>query len=115
MLYYSASNINHRYLGSTYVDPSSPAAKTAALIRDRHFLLAHRHRLSLIGDSPEECPATPANQPCPEWVPRLSGDLFSSAQGYDGPGVHQGNNVYSIGSYGSWRWRKDRPEDMNRN
>jgi hypothetical protein len=37
------------------------------------------------------------------WIDRLGGQLFTSARGYDGVGV--GNNIYSIGTYGSWPWQ----------
>jgi hypothetical protein len=39
------------------------------------------------------------------WVGRLSGELFTSSRGYDGVGVGVGNNIYSIGTYGSWPWQ----------
>ena len=69
-------------------------------MRDRHFLVAHRHRLSLIGDDPANlCPSL-TDQPCPEWQARLSGALFTSAHGYDGPGVGTGNDVFSVCTYG---------------
>jgi hypothetical protein len=113
MLYYSSSNINKRYIGTSNVGPSSPSAPKARLLRDRHFLLAHRHRISLIGDDPNDCGAV-ADQPCPEWKPRLDGSLFTAANGYDGPGVNTGNNVYSIGTYGSWSWKSGGQTDMNR-
>lgn len=115
MLYYSAANINSRYLGSSYIKPDSAAANKAVLLRDRHYLLAHRHRFSLIGDSPEDCGApADANQPCSESVNRLNGSLFTASHGYAGPGVNVGNNVYSIGTYGSWGWRKGTQAEMNR-
>jgi hypothetical protein len=105
MLYYSATNINRRYLGNTYVDPNSSAGARAKSIRDRHFMLAHRHRFALIGDSPEDCGS--GDSPCPEWEPRLNGSLFTAANGYDGPGVNKGNDVYSIGTYGNWGWKSE--------
>ncbi|MBI2990164.1 MAG: DUF4091 domain-containing protein [Candidatus Magasanikbacteria bacterium] len=74
-------------------------------LRDRHFMLAHRHKISLIDSDPEQSAAEPAGQPSSAWVPRLSGALFTSAMGYEGPGLGVGNGVYSIGSYGSWPWK----------
>src|SRR5205823_1593791 len=104
MLYYSSSNINRRYLGADSTDPASATGTKGRLLRDRHFLMAHRHRISLIGDSTNDC-APVSDQPCPEWGARLDGSLFTSANGYDGPGVNVGNNVYSIGTFGSWSWK----------
>jgi hypothetical protein len=112
MLYYSASNIHRRYLGEKYVDPRSDMNRRASLIRDRHYLVAHRHRMSLIGEPSEE--ATDQDEPSPEAIPRLNGKLFTAAHGYDGPGVGVGNNVYSIGTYGHWQWKKGTREDMHR-
>ena len=113
MLYFSPANINRRYLGSTWIDPRSAAAAEAKAIRDRHFLLAHRHHLSLIGDLDEGDCMSAGDRPCPEWEPRLSGSLFTAASGYDGPGVNIGNNVYSIATYGSWGWKTGGQSAMN--
>ena len=113
MLYFSSPNINHRYLGATWIDPNSAAGAQGKTIRDRHFLLAHRHRLSLIGDdSLNDCNSS-GDLPCPEWGPRLDGSLFTAANGYDGPGVNTGNNVYSIDTYGSWNWKTGGQAAMN--
>ena len=46
------------------------------------------------------------------WTDRLSGGLFTSAEGYDGVGAGVGNNVYSVGTYGSWSWRGGGEADM---
>jgi hypothetical protein len=103
MLYFSDGNLNARYGASGVM---------ARQIRDRHFLLAHRHKISLIGET--DC-GNVGDQPCPEWAPRLDGSLFTSANGYDGPGVGVGNNVYSIGTYGSWGWQSGGQSAMNQN
>jgi hypothetical protein len=102
MVYISSPDINRRYFGTTFIDPASPDGPSAQLIRDRHFLLAHRHRISLIDHGNQsDCNST-AVLPCAEWIPRLNGTLFTSANGYDGPGVGVGNNLYVAGTYGSW-------------
>ena len=113
MLYFSSPNVNHRYLGSTWIDPNSAAGAKGKAIRDRHFLLAHRHRFSLIGDVDGGDCVSPGDRPCPEWGPRLDGSLFTAANGYDGPGVNTGNNVYSIATYGSWNWKAGGQAAMN--
>ncbi len=110
MLYYSPENVNHRYLGSTTVTGS--AAAQAVVLRDRHYQLAHRHKISLIGDPVGSCGVS-ADEPCPESLPRLNGSLFTSAKGYDGPGVNTSNGVYSIGTYGQWSWRSGNEANMH--
>ena len=104
MLYASYSNINQRYLDEPW--PWEPADVAASLlVRDRHFQLAHRHRISLIGD--EGSDAWEEDRPRPEWESRLDGTLFTTARGYEGPGEGVGNGVYSIGTYGGWGWRDE--------
>jgi len=46
------------------------------------------------------------------WAYCLSGELFTAARGYDGVGVGVGNNIYSIGTYGSWSWQGGTRADM---
>jgi len=95
MLYYSDYNINYRYLGTKYIDPSSPDYQKSTEIINRHFQLAHRHKISLIEEYLE------IEQMAKVWTDRLTGNLFTASGGYDGPGVATGNNVYSIGTYSS--------------
>ena len=99
MLFLSYEDVNRRYLGDEY--PDDQAAINS--LRDIHFLVAHRHRISLIGD--EFSSSEGLDQPGPAWISRLNGTLFTPENGYDGPGVGIGNGVYSIGTYGSWGWQ----------
>jgi hypothetical protein len=104
MLFYSYSNINNRYLGEPW--PWEPADLAASLqLVNRHFQLAHRHRISLIGD--EGSDAWEEDRPRPDWEPRLDGTLFTPAEGYEGPGEGLGNGIYSIGTYGGWGWQDE--------
>ncbi len=104
MLYLGYSDINKRYLGERY--PSDPAsAGLISRIRDRHFQMAHRHKISLIDDNDDS--GASADRPSADWIPRLNGALFTEARGYSGPGAGVGNGVFSIGTYGSWGWRDD--------
>ncbi len=109
MLYYSAENVNERYLGQTWIEGAGEAR--AKLIQDRHFLVAHRHRISMIGDSTSIAgDATTEDRPGSNFIARLQGSFFSAANGYDGPGANIGNGVYSIQTYGiprSWMHRRD--------
>ena len=102
MLYLSHENVAERYLGEPYPEPGTRMYAQALELVDAHFQLAHRHKLSLIGD-PDGY--TPVGQMGEAWTDRLSGDLFTAARGYDGVGVGEGNNVYSIGTYQSWPWQ----------
>ncbi len=100
MLYFSVENVNRRYLGKKELAPTSLEASMAKVIRDRHFQMAHRHRIALIDHGMSQ-----VDMPAPEWWPRLDGTLFTAKNLYDGPGVGVGNGVYSIGTYGSWSWK----------
>lgn len=113
MVYVGYDDVNLRYLGTEHPLPDSPEAKQSQLILDRHFMLAHRHRISLIGAgefADDETNAAPASG----WLPRLDGSLFLHQNGYNGPGVAVGNGVYSIGTYGNWDWQNDGVSEMHR-
>lgn len=100
MLYYSGENVNDRFLGHDYA--SGGEVSRAKIIQDRYFLLAHRHKISLIGDTSNIEGDTAADRPGPYFAARLQGTFFTAANGYDGPGVNVGNNVYSVKTYGGW-------------
>ncbi len=108
MLSYTFEDINDRYLGedNAYPDPGTAVYTQSLALEDRHFQLAHRHKISLIDgfDDTEQMDET--------WTSRLNGELFTPARGYDGVGVGVGNNVYSIGTYGSWSWQGGTEADM---
>jgi uncharacterized protein (TIGR01370 family) len=108
MLAYSPENINDRYLGedNAYPKPGTTAYTQSLKLTNRHFQLAHRHKISLIdGDASIE-------QLDDAWTARLNGELFTPGRDYDGVGVKVGNNVHSIGTYGSWSWQDGTQEDM---
>jgi hypothetical protein len=96
MVYLGQSAINHRYLGDAWPNDPEPLA-ASRLITNRHYQLAQRHRISLIGI--EGAVVAP---PSEEWTPRLDGSLFTPANNYNGPGTGVGLSVFSIGTYGSW-------------
>jgi hypothetical protein len=95
-------DVAQRYTGAAYPAANSPQDKLTKLVMDRQMLLAHRHKISLIDDN-SGATAWTQNRPRPEWEPRLSGALFTAANGYRGPGAGVGNNVFSIGTYGQWQ------------
>jgi hypothetical protein len=98
MLFFSKENVNQRYLHQRYPrDLKDPKLiEESQAILDRHFQMAHRHKVSLVDGY------LPVNELAIEWKDRLTGKLFTAARGYRGAGEGQGNNVYSIGTYGSW-------------
>ncbi|MCP4657311.1 MAG: hypothetical protein GY856_18020, partial [bacterium] len=104
MLVMGYEDVNLRYLGIEYPGCGTPEAEASRWILDRHHLLAHRHRISLIDANGGAC-SWDEDRPRPEWLPRLAGTLFTAANGYDGPGVGVGSGVFSIGTYGSWEWQ----------
>jgi hypothetical protein len=109
MLYFSSGNINDRYLGADNAHPEpGTAVYTQSLeLADRHFQLAHHHKISLIDEEYIEI-----EQMDESWTSRLNGGLYTAARGYDGVGVGVGNNVYSIGTYGGWPWQGGTQADM---
>jgi hypothetical protein len=104
MLFLSKENINQRYFGDRWLNLDSTANQH---VRDNHFKLAHRHKIALI-----DAELTPTDTPSQEWTPRLTGDLFTPAQGYSGPGQGVGNGVYSIGTYSTWDWKDEGESGM---
>ena len=106
MLYYSIENINYRYLGQEDPNPGTDLYTQSLNLADRHFQLAHRHKISLIDSVIEIEKMSEA------WTNRLNGDLFTQANGYDGVGVGIGNNIFSIGTYGTWPWQGGTKADM---
>jgi hypothetical protein len=99
MLVVGDEDVYERYLGERWIEPSDPEYGEAIEILDRHFQLAHRHRISLIDATLDLDVMEDA------WVDRLSGALFEAGRGYDGPGIGVGNNVFSVGTYGQWSWQ----------
>ena len=94
-------DVNKRYTGTSFPNPKSWADSVAQEVYKKHFMMAHRHKISLIGgyDESTPCDGKPGNF----WLPILNGSLFTASNGYSGPGVNTGNNVYSIATYGGWK------------
>jgi hypothetical protein len=84
MLFTAYGDISPRYAG---------AAQTAL---NNQRLVAHRHKISLIGDDENQT----GTQPGSDYVAVLDGSFFSASNGYAGPGAGTGQDVYSIGTYG---------------
>jgi hypothetical protein len=106
MVYLELENIGDRYIGEDYPEPGTEAYSRFVDLANLHFQLAHRHKISLFDSY------IPVDEMDEAWVSRLSGELFTSTEGYDGVGVGVGNNVYPIGAYGSWPWQGGGKLDM---
>ena len=76
------------------IQPRYGSVAQTALVNQR--LVAHRHRISLIGDDVNQT----GTQPGADYVSVLDGSFFTAASGYAGPGAGTGQDVYSIGTYG---------------
>lgn len=111
MLYLEYGDMNLRYVGEEWPNPG-PLADRAIRVHDRHFQMAHRHRISLVNGNNSPSPWG-RDAPVPEWLPRLDGSLFTASQGYDGPGEGVGNGVFAIGMYGGWSWRTEGESEMH--
>ncbi|MEK7690220.1 MAG: glycoside hydrolase domain-containing protein, partial [Bdellovibrionota bacterium] len=102
----SYANVAKRYTGVSYPNAGTPEATLNKKVRDRQFLLAHRHRISLI-DNNDGADSWTKDAPRPEWEARLNGSLFSAANAYQGPGESVGTGVFAVGIYGSWTWKSE--------
>ena len=95
MLFTSSGDISPRY-GSSLTP--------TALKNER--LIAHRHRISLIGDDANQT----GTQPGSDYVGVLDGSYFGASNGYAGPGVGTAQDVYSIGTYGGLTGGSTQPQ-----
>ena len=104
MVHMAGEPIGERYFLGTGggVIPDADDARYRRIV-DNHFKLMWRHGLSmtdlneLVTDK-----VLPANEPNEDWARRLTGGLYTAANGYAGPGQDTAHDVFSIGSYGSW-------------
>ncbi len=101
MLAITTEDISERYLGVAYPNPGTETYRKLQRIIDRHYQMAHRHRISLVESH------TPVTKMDRYLLPRLDGSLFTPAHGYRGPGEGVGNNVYAIGLFGFWPWKNE--------
>jgi hypothetical protein len=104
MLFSEYSDITERYTGVASPALGGSQDTLAERVLANQRLVAHRHKVSLIGDDAAFSTGSGTAQPGAAYVSSLTGTLFTAASGYAGPGVGVGNNVYSIGSYGQWNW-----------
>jgi len=84
---------------TSYSDLSPRYGNTTIQALQNQMLVAHRHKISIIDDNFGQ--GFGNLQPASQWVPFLTGRGFTSGSGYAGPGVGVGQDVFSIGTYGS--------------
>lgn len=120
MLWFSEADVNYRYTGVRWDDSRAATPDKLAVMQtvwNRHHLLAHRHKISLVNDGID--PLNKNHWKMQRWFPVLNGELFTEKNGYDGPGVGVSSGIYSIGTYGGWRnktrWSPDSEEAMRQN
>jgi hypothetical protein len=94
MLFFSGSARDSDQMLARYLPrPQQASAAEIAALRSRHFKLARRHRVTLFNGIDENTPDEALRQ-------RLSGQSFTRAAGYEGPGEAVGQDLYSIHTYG---------------
>jgi CSLREA domain-containing protein len=98
-IFVSRENINARLIGQAYPSPGTPAYASSVDALLQVHKLAHRHRISLLEGY------TPTNHMDTYWLSVLNGEAFTAQRGYDGPGQGVGQELYVIGTYGSWPWQ----------
>lgn len=101
MVYVESSDIAARYLGERFPQAQGQQSALNEIV-DNHFKLAHRHGIDLFDKNEGVGSKATDTQPRSEWIRRLSGALFTPEAGYEGPGKGLGNQVFFIGTYGSW-------------
>lgn len=94
----SYADVSFRYSGVQWPNNGTPQDLLTKQVLQNELLVAHRHKISLIGDNFGQSWST--LQPATEWLPFLSGAAFTSSNGYAGPGGNTGQDVFSIGTYG---------------
>jgi len=97
MLFTSYGDISPRYVGVASPDPGTAQDALVQTALRNQRLVAHRHKISLIGDDASQA----GTQPGADYVQVLRGSFFTATSGYAGPGVGVGQDVYSIGTYGA--------------
>jgi hypothetical protein len=112
MLFFALPDVARRFTGKQYQDPLSKEFAMAERASITALQIAHRHKISLIGDwGPLD-----VDEPSPTLADALTGKLFTAKHGYSGPGVNTGNNVYAVLPYGGFRsvWKSPGETEVSR-
>jgi hypothetical protein len=115
MMFMGYKDVSMRYFGMPNTDsandPSGTLGPVFDTIRQRHWQIAHRHKLTVFDDN-EGYTAWTNNQPRPVWIPALNGSLYTAASGYAGPGVGVPHDAFVVGPYGTWSLSVNNEQDM---
>jgi hypothetical protein len=96
-----ANDVLYRFVsGGSYVNWNTEGGRMAKRINDTYIQFLKRHRIT-IQNGETECPPEPGRV-CSMNLNRFTGDLFTAANGYDGPGANQGIPLYAYAAYGTW-------------
>ena len=113
-----AQDIQGRWFGQ-YTNWQQPGGAVIRQVVDRYVQYLKRNRITAISGEPEcaGLPTAAALAHCGSVdisvEKRFTGDLFTTANGYDGPGVGQGLSLYSYGTYGAWGGASDEQSMWN--
>jgi hypothetical protein len=112
MLFFSLSDVGRRLTGIKFVEIGTPQFKVAEHAAVTALQIAHRHKISLITD----WQASTTDHPSETIAEALTGKMFTPAQGYGGPGVNTGINIYTVLGYGGFRafWKSPGEADVSK-
>ncbi len=102
MAFAGLTEILNRYTGVPYSGNGDPRTALATKALENHFRLFKRHKISLTAENCDTIDICPKFAPAAYMRKKLSGEFYSAANGYDGPGRDTPDNVFVIGAYGSW-------------
>lgn len=110
MIQLGSYDISERYTGARWADPGSPEYEKVLPVLQRHWQMLRRHKLTPVSD-----PVLGGRLPLPQaTIDRLTGELYTPENGYDGPGVGTGDDVYGIGFYKNLAWKDADQQTFNR-
>ncbi len=108
-------DLAQRYTGKRFPEKGDPEYAAALLVRDRHFLLARRHRLTPVGAEYYDEVGDSVAPPSERYVSKLRGSFYTEANGYAGPGQGTPLDLYVIGTYGNAKWTRADAATVHRN
>ena len=119
MVWINEPDINERYTGKRWRSAGGltpEVRETMETVLLRHYQMAKRHRIHLIGDGLDLLYKGHSVRPTEVY----DGQLFTKAHDYEGPGYGNPSDIYSVGTYGSWGavkriWDRGSKESMWKN
>lgn len=95
-------DVSERYTGERWADGGTREYEAVLPVLRRHWQMLRRHKLTPVAD-----PSRGYAPPPPDVRERLTGRTYLAAAGYAGPGQGLGDDVYAVGFYGGWPWKKE--------